>query len=242
MVVIRILLIGCLLAPLLSNADELKVITINTYPWAYHDDQHNKYFGLFPSIISEIETRTGYKIKISLSDFSFARIDRELRAGRQDCSVNISIVDDNRDFVIYGETLIEHHMGVVARKGLKLDEYSDLMGLSVSVNDKLFISESFYLDKGFRKEYDVDYLTGIEKLVHGRVDAVAGAIKTINELAKFRDFDGFLGQSLKLGLTPISLQCSKKSKKLYVVAEVNEAIKSMKIDGTMQKIVSKYGL
>lgn len=206
-------------------------------PWSYAGETGNHYMGIFPDVIREIEKRTGYSIEITMASFSFDRINRELLFGRQDCAI---VIEDRsrEDYVVVGESLFDHKMGVIAKKGFPLDKYADLYNMVISTNKKLVINQDFYTDKKLKKEFDASYELGLKKIKYGRVDAVAGAIPTIQFLAKKNGLINMLGEPLILKLEPISLQCSKKSKNLMFMEDINRVIKAMKSDGTLNEIIA----
>lgn len=233
---LKIFFLILLVAPSVCFSQSMKFISLEVAPWSYRSD--GEYVGIFPDIIKEIERRTGHQIKITMSSFSFARINREMMLGRQDCTIVVE--DKARDeFVVVGETLFNHAMGVVAKKQYSLKKYSDLYGLVISTNERLMISQEFFSDGNLKKEFDTSYDVGLKKIKHGRIDAVAGALSTIKYLAKKNNMLENLGEPLVLKSEPVTLQCSKKSKNLEYMKDVNSAIKLIKADGTLKKIIDR---
>lgn len=220
-----------------AKSTQLRFITIDVAPWATTDADSGEMVGVFPEVIKEIEERTGHDINITLTPF--ARIDRELESGRQDCT--ILITDENRaKLTRQGELLSYHSMGVIARQGVSLKNYSDLQSLTFSVLRGVAISVKFDADSNLKKEFDTDYLIGIRKIAHKRLDAIAGAIPTIRFLADQHGLSEHLGEQLSLEKAPLMLQCSKRSSNLAVMPELNRAIIDMKQDGTLEKIKTRY--
>lgn len=218
-------------------SQSLKFITLEVAPWAYTDKVSKEFVGIFPEIIKEIEDRTNYQVKITLTPY--ARIDRELETGRQDCTMLIK--EPNRNQLVHlGELVFNHPMGVVPAKDISLSKYGDLYSLKISVLRALTITEEFSNDDKLKKEYDTDYQMGLRKIQHGRLDAIAGAIPTIQYLSKVHGVDHLLGEPLELSSEPIYLQCSKSSKKLEFMQKLNETIQSIKDDGTLDRILNKY--
>ena len=218
-------------------SQSIKFISLEVAPWSYLDGSGRGYIGIFPDVVKEIERRTGHDIEITMTAFGFARINRELISGRQDCTIIIE--DEYRsEFVLMGETLFNHAMGAIAKKEFVLKKYSDLYGLVISAHKKLMVTEEFYNDTGLLKEFDVNYEVGLRKIKHGRVDAVIGAISTIKYLAKKNNMDDILGEPLVLRLEPVKLQCSINSENLKYMEDMNAAIKSIKADGTLDKIIA----
>lgn len=233
----RLLLVIMLVIPTYVYSAELKFITLEVTPWAYPGRDENKYLGIFPDLVKELKGRTGHDIAITLTPY--ARIDHELETGRQDCTMLIR--EKKRENIIFlGELIFNHAMGIVAHKSFPLKDYKDLYGLKISVLRALSITEQFTNDSLLRKEFDTDYEMGLRKIKHGRLNAIAGAIPTIQYLAKKNGLSDLLGEPLQLSLEPIYLQCSKNSKNLQYIDSINRAIREIKKDGVLDAIIDKY--
>jgi polar amino acid transport system substrate-binding protein len=89
--------------------------------------------------------------------------------------------------------------------------------------------------------FDKDYATGLRKLARGRVDAVAGAIPTLQYIARGAGVEAYLGAPLVLAYIPLNFQCSKKSNHLDAMGPINQAIKSMHDDGVINDIKLRHG-
>lgn len=216
-----------------AAARDLKFITLDVAPWASINPANGEAVGVFPAVVRELERRTGHKIAMALHPF--VRIDHELESGGQDCTI-IVWSDHREPFVEKGELVASHVIGVVARKGVPLKSYEDLRSLNISVLRGLSLSPRFDSDAGIKKYFDTDYATGIRKIAHNRLDAVAGAIPTILFLARQDGLSAYLGDQLVLGEVPLVLQCSKKSPNLDVMPDLNKAIQDMRNDGTIERI------
>lgn len=217
-------------------AREIRFISVETSPWASIDSRSGRAVGAFPDMVEELQRRTGHAMKISLQPF--ARIENELESGRQDCTI-ILWNEPRARLVEKGEAVYFHEMGVIARRGIRLRSYEDLRPLSISVLRGLSFDSRFDSDKLIRKEFDANYMIGVRKLAHRRVDAVAGAIQTLKQLAKEEGLEDYLGESLLLGQIELVLQCAKTSPNLDVMPELNRAIRGMRADGTLERIVRK---
>lgn len=217
-----------------AKARDLRFITIDAAPWASLDPATQKPVGVFPAVMAEFQRRTGHSIAIALHPF--ARIDRELETGAQDCT--IIVWNDQRNSIVQkGELLAQHAVGIIAAKGVALNGPDSLPHLKgISVLRGLTLGGGFDNDLRLRKEYDTDYQTGLRKLVHGRVEAVAGAMPTIRYLAAQMGLQAALGDQLLLSQMDLVLQCSLKSPHLNVMDEFNQAIRAMRDDGTLEAI------
>ncbi len=220
-----------------THSAELKLISIDVMPWAHYDEKTNSFVGIFPDLVRELSHRTGHDIKIKLTPY--ARVNRELETGRQDCTMLVR-EDRRSEITILGELVFDLPMGVIPVKRISLDTYDDLYGLKISVLRDLSITEEFTNDTKLLKQLDINYEMGLRKMLHGRLDAIAGAIPTIQSLARENGMNNLLGKPLELSLRPIYLQCSKNSKNLSYVEELNSAIRNIKESSVLTDIVNKY--
>jgi polar amino acid transport system substrate-binding protein len=225
------LLVGMWLWPGASAAEPLKLVTIDTAPWAYNEGGRPK--GVFVDIVNEIARRTGLEMAIALHPF--ARIPRELEAGRQDCTI-LLWVEDWAPFMVAGEEVSTHVFGIVARKGLTLRGLDDLAGRPVSMLRGLSLGPQFDNDTRMVRQFDTDYAQGLRKLAHGRVDAVAGALPTIHYLARTAGLTDALGTELTQTELSLKFQCTKASRQQARMAPINDAIRAMRADGAIERI------
>lgn len=214
----------------------LKFITVDVAPWAALDPKTGKPWGVFPTVVAEIARRTQTNIAISLQPFS--RIERELQTGGHDCAM-IVWNDQRAHFVKRGEMLLDHPIGVIARRGVPAKKYEDLQGLTVSTLRGLSINPRFDADETIKRDYDDDYAMGLRKIAHGRIDAVAGALHTIRYLAKVNGYEAHLGDVLALNTIPLVLQCAVKSPNIDFMPKLDQAIRDMRDDGALRRILEE---
>lgn len=228
-------LVVLLTAPAVVKAVELRFITIEAAPWASLDAA-GRPVGAFAAIIAELERRTGDRIVTTLH--SFARIERELEAGSQDCTI-ILWNESRARIVEQGEAVYPMKFGVIARTEIPLATYDDLRPLTISVVRNLAIDPRFDSDATLQKDFDKDYVMGLQKIAHGRINAIAGALPTIRYIAESQGIAQHLGQHLAMTIIPLTLQCSKKSPNLAAMPRLNSAIRAMRTDGTMDRLLAE---
>lgn len=220
-----------------SDDATLKFITIDVAPWAAQDPQSQKKDGAFFDIVHELQQRTGYQIQTSVTPF--ARVDRELESGYQDCTMLVPRPDT---LVVTGELVFNHSLGAIARKDLPLNTYEDLRELRISVLRGGSLNERFDTDDTLTKELDTDYIIGLRKMARGRTDAIVGAISTLQHMAEQEGISDVLGEPLVMEEMALYLQCSKKSRHLEAMPALNEALIEMRRDGTLDAIKQQHGL
>jgi polar amino acid transport system substrate-binding protein len=189
--------------------------------------------GLFPDVVREMERRTGHTITMSLQPF--ARIDRELVAGNQDCTIVVTSAQ-RAEFTVQGELLSGHVIGVLMKKGLPAQSIKDLNGRTISVLRGLTLGPAVDDNPAIGKSFDTDYLMGLRKVVHGRLDGVGGAIPTIRYQARQNDLLDHFGPVVFLEEVELRLQCARQSPNLPYMDSLNQSIRDIIADGTLQKL------
>ena len=232
----------CLIFPTTLSATErddttLKFITIDVAPWATQDPQSQRKEGAFFDIVDELEQRTGYQIQSSVTPF--ARVDREMESGYHDCTI---LVPRPHSLVVPGELVFNHSLGAIARKEFPLNAYEDLQNLRISVLRGGSLNERFDTDDSLNKDLDTDYIIGLRKMARGRIDAIVGAISTLQHMAEREGIADHLGEPLVLEEMALYLQCSKNSRHLQTMPVLNEALIEMQRDGTLDAIKQQHRL
>jgi polar amino acid transport system substrate-binding protein len=220
-----------------APAADWKIATIATAPWASYD-AGGRPVGAFPELMAELERRTGKRIEMAF--LPFARLFLELEAGTQDCT----FVYDSAETSVYlvkGEPFHAMPYGVVPRRGLALAAYDDLRPLSIAVPRGHQVTPRFAQDAQLSKHAVTDYQAGLQMVMRGHVDAVAGAIPTIRHLAEAGDMADRIGTPLVLATLPNYLKCSKRSPRVDAMGELNEGIRKLRGDGTLERVLGQYG-
>lgn len=220
-----------------ASAAEIRFVSIDAAPWAFYEAP-DRPAGAFPEIIAELEKRSGHTLPYTLQ--TFARIERDLELGLQDCTI-ILWMDSRGRLVELGETVYPMPFGIIARKGVTLAKYDDLLPLTVSMVRGVAFDKRFEADERIKRDIDKDYGQSLQKLAHGRVDAVSGAVPTILHQVQKAGLDDQIGDILELSRIPLALQCSKSSAQLPHMAELGAVIRAMKDDGTLRKILARNG-
>jgi polar amino acid transport system substrate-binding protein len=186
----------------------------------------------------ELERRLGQRIEMAF--VPVARLLQELETGKQDCTF---IYDSAQTaaFLVKGEPFTAMPYGVVPRQGLALTSYEDLRPLSIAVPRGHQITPRFEQDAQLAKNVVTDYQAGLQMLVRGRVDAVAGAIPTLLHLAATGGMGERIGAPLVLATLTLYLKCSTRSPRIDAIGELNEGIRKLRADGTLERILQQYG-
>lgn len=238
-----LLIAGCCLIPS-SMADpgtpptaakELAFITIDVAPWAYTNPATGENEGAFVEIIKEVERRIQQPVNITITPF--ARVDRQLDSGEHDCTILVPLSEQQ---VIQGDIVSYHPIGFIARKGVQINHYDDIKDLRISVIRGAAISPAFDNDETLKKEFDTDYVMGLRKVARGRLDAIVGAIPTLQYLIEEENLQHQFEEPFAVTEIPLVFQCSRKSTNLDQMDKINAALLEIKSDGTLEKIRSRY--
>jgi polar amino acid transport system substrate-binding protein len=238
-----LLIAGCCLIPS-SMADpvtpptaakELAFITIDVAPWAYTNPATGENEGAFVEIIKEVERRIHQPVNITITPF--ARVDRQLDSGEHDCTILVPLSEQQ---VIQGDIVSYHPIGFIARKGVQINHYDDIKDLRISVIRGAAISPVFDNDETLKKEFDTDYVMGLRKVARGRLDAIVGAIPTLQYLIEEENLQHQFEEPFAVTEIPLVFQCSRKSTNLDQMDKINAALLEIKSDGTLEKIRSRY--
>ena len=224
------------LAPLTEASQTIKIITIDAPPWVSRSPDTGELHGAFVDVVDELANRTDYAFEITLSPF--ARVGRELELGVQDCTILAPLPPS---LTTMGELILKQPLGVIGHSNLALTSDSDLAGKRISVLRGAALATKLGANTNLNMVFDKDYATGLRKLARGRVDAVAGAIPTLQYIARAAGVEAYLGAPLVLAYIPLNFQCSKKSNHLDAMEPINQAIKSMRDDGVINDIKLRHG-
>lgn len=221
-----------------AQAIEFKVDMIQLDPWTMPDPSNaNKFIGIVPEVMAEIEKRTGHKIVGTMTPY--ARVENDLKEGNIDFSL-MAWGDQRAEWANKGVAAFTLKFGVIATKGTSIKTYADLKGVKISVPRGLKVDVKFDEDTTLTKDLDLDYTIGVKKADAGRVNAVAGAIESILVIATGLGIRDKFGDELVLRTADVTISYSKKAPNIAHAAVINDAITKMVADGTMAKIRDKW--
>jgi polar amino acid transport system substrate-binding protein len=212
------------------------MITIAAPPWAEVSPSDGEFKGAFFDILKAVTQRTSYQFTTTLTPF--ARAGREIERGSQDCTI-LAPLDELK--VVRGEAVLQHPIGVIAHRRFALKTVQDLRLLDVSVlrgGGSMLADVS--ADYQINISHDTNYTMGLKKLARGRVDAVAGAIPTLQYIARLEGIAPLLSKPLVLRHIPLVFQCSRLSNRLNAMAAINKALSDMRRGGFFDTLKAKY--
>ncbi|WP_144820317.1 transporter substrate-binding domain-containing protein [Marinobacter piscensis] len=222
------------------SAETLRVVTDPSFvPFEMMDEESGEMIGFDMEIIAEVAERAGFDYKLNTMDFN--GIIPALQTGNVDIAIaGITITDEREKIVDFSDPYYDSGLRILVRNNNnEVTEMSDLEGLKVGT--KIGSTSYDYLKKNLDENDGVTPYPGSSDmymaLMSRAVDAVfydspnvgyfartkgEGKVKTVGKLYEGQQY----GIALKDGSE--------------WVEDVNDALASMKDDGTYKKIYEKW--
>lgn len=236
---------GMPMASAQSPTQTLVLAAADSVPTAYVDN--GKQAGLLVDVIEEAFKRAGYRVEIRL--MPWARCILEVKDGKIDGIFSIYLTPERQEFLSYAEeVLITQVQALFVRKDSAITFDGDLNKLAERRIG--IVNQTSYgprldsaLKNGLFKTVEPSHSasSNVQKLVHDRVDIIPSYRHVALNTAKTL---GVAGDIRELAPTieaiPSYLAFSNKRDYAKVIVAYNQALRSMKKDGTYDAIFSKY--
>ena len=217
-----------------EEAKELHMATNAEFP-PYEYMEKNKIVGIDPDIAQAISHKLGYKLVID--NMQFDAIIAAVTSGKADFGMaGMTVTDERKEAVDFTDTYATTTQVIIVRdKDSKVASADDLEGSAIGVQlgttGDIFASDVKDAKiQRFSKGADA-----VEALSTGKIDAVIIDSEPAKEFVKAKE-------GLKILDDPFAEEeyaiCLKKGSDL--TAEFNKALKELKKDGSLEKIVNKY--
>ncbi|MDF0749793.1 transporter substrate-binding domain-containing protein [Marinobacter sp. 71-i] len=222
------------------NAETLRVVTDPSFvPFEMMDQETGEMIGFDMEIIREVADRAGFEIDLNTMDFN--GIIPALQTGNVDIAIaGITITEEREEIVDFSNPYYDSGLRIMVRQdNEKVEEISDLEGKKIGT--KIGSTSYDYLMKTLDEDDGVTPYPGSSDmymaLMSGAVDAVfydapnvgyfaktrgEGKVKTVGKLYEGQQY----GIALKDGSEWVD--------------DVNEALASIKEDGTYKEIYEKW--
>ncbi|MBB5320118.1 transporter substrate-binding domain-containing protein [Marinobacter oulmenensis] len=221
------------------NAETLRVVTDPSFvPFEMMDQETGKMIGFDMEIIREVADRAGFEIDLNTMDFN--GIIPALQTGNVDIAIaGITITDEREEIVDFSDPYYDSGLRILVRQGSDVDELSDLEGMKVGT--KIGSTSYDYLMANLDEDDGVTPYPGSSDmymaLMSQAIDAVFYDAPNVGYFARTKG-DGkvttvgplYEGQQYGIALVEGS----------EWVDEVNEALASIKEDGTYKTIYEKW--
>ena len=216
-------------------------------PFGYVGDD-GEFTGFDIEMATECAARMGKKIVLQPIDWDAK--DMELEAGTIDCIWNGFTMNGREDSYTWSDAYVDNSQVIVTKKSADITKLTDLKGKVVGVQaasaalDVLESSE----DGGQKALADTfktlqefaDYNTAFVELEAGSVDAIAMDIGVAQYQIKSRGNDKYIILDEHLNAEKYAIGFKKGNDSLC--KEVNEALHTLKKNGTFDKLAEKYEL
>ena len=223
----------------------LVLAAADSVPTAYVDN--GKQTGLLVEVVEEAFKRAGYRIEIRL--MPWARCILEVKDGKIDGIFSIYLTPERQEFLSYAdEILMTQVQAIFVRKDSAITFDGDLTKLSELRMG--IVNQTSYgprLDAALKNgtfktvEPSPSASSNVQKLVHDRVDMIPSYRHVALNTAKTLGVAGGIKElTPAIEAIPSYLAFSNKRDHTKVIAAFNQALRSMKKDGTYDAIFHKY--
>ena len=216
-------------------------------PYGYMDDD-GEYTGFDLELAQAVCDLKGWKLK--KQPIVWDNKDNELNSGSIDCIWNGFTMNGREDSYTWSDAYVDNSQVIVTKKSADITKLTDLKGKVVGVQaasaalDVLESSE----DGGQKALADTfktlqefaDYNTAFVELEAGSVDAIAMDIGVAQYQIKSRGNDKYIILDEHLNAEKYAIGFKKGNDSLC--KEVNEALHTLKKNGTFDKLAEKYEL
>lgn len=226
-------------------AQTLVLAAADSVPTAYVDNGRQS--GMLVDVINEAFKRTGHSVEIAI--MPWARCLAEVKAGKIDGIFSIYQTPERQEFLTYAdEVLITQVQALFVRKDSTIQFDGDLGKLSdLRIG---IINETSYgprldatLKNGTFKKVDAadSASSNLRKLLNDRVDIIPSYRHVVLDSARSLGLAGSIKElSPAIEAIPSYLAFSNKRDYARVIGEFNQALRSMKKDGTYDAIFNRY--
>jgi len=221
------------------NAETLRVVTDPSFvPFEMMDPQTGDMIGFDMEIIAEVAERAGFDYNLNTMDFN--GIIPALQTGNVDIAIaGITITEEREEIVDFSDPYYDSGLRILVREGSEIDELSDLEGKKVGT--KIGSTSYDYLMSNLDEDDGVTPYPGSSDmymaLMSRAIDAVFYDAPNVGYFARTKGEGkvmtvGPLYEGQQYGIALVNGS--------EWVDEVNDALASMKEDGTYKTIYEKW--
>lgn len=230
-----------------ARAEQGTVIKISSdpwEPWIIGAEGHPPTGGMGVDLAKEVFRRVGVPIDITI--YPYARCLNQMKTGERDILLLAKKTAERETFMVYSDVAVEEKQllfyATEHRPIFSWQDWPDLKGLIVGGVRGFNYGdlETNASINGFKVEHVGTELQSLRKLLAGHVDVAAFNASTVNFfLAQHPEWRGKI-KSAKKSLTQAKFYfaLSKKGKALGHLDAINGALRDMKSDGGLKKILN----
>ena len=237
-VVLCVLMCAAVMAGCGQSKEKTIIVATNAEFPPYEYYENGKPTGIDIEIMQAICDKLGYKMEVE--DMAFGSIITSVATGKADVgAAAITVDDDRKKEVNFTDSYATGVQVIIVKKDSAITSVDDLYGEDVKIGVQQDTTGDIYGTGDFGDDHIIRYNKGADA-VQALVSGKCSAVLIDNNPAK-----AFVAQNEDLVIleTPYAeedyaFEISYKNEKLY--GEINGALKELKADGTIQKILDKY--
>ncbi|GHE82825.1 substrate-binding periplasmic protein [Thalassotalea profundi] len=242
------------LHPLTALSDTNKELAVGWelwYPYQYRNEQQ-KLVGLDLDIFNAIVEKLN--LSVNYTELPWKRHLNYIKTGEMDIAMGASYTKERRDYALYS---IPYRLETVklfvkknnnTNKKIELNHLKDLAesDYMIGVEGGYYYGEEYQQlikTTEFRAHITevIDLEQNIELLMKGHIDGVLVDPFTMQAfIKKYKMYNEFEQHSLNIYADNIHIMVSKKSQHRNLIPQINKAIRSLKADGTLDKILTEW--
>ena len=224
-----------------------KTVTGITEPWPPWMDSSLENNGFLPEVLDHALKKVNHKLEFSFCPW--ARCIKSMQEGKDNILLGVYKTEEREKFLMFSSPVAVSEEVLFKKKGspIKWKKLTDLSSYTIGVvrgasNGKEFDSADF-----LKKEPVTEGLQNVKKLVHGRIDLIAGPREVL--LYKIRlkipEMAGKIeqvGKPLSLGNLYFGFSSHPKVKdsNRKLLADFEKGFDMIKKDGTFEKLIKKH--
>lgn len=204
-------------------------------PWEFMDG--NEIVGIDPEIGQAIADKMGVELKIESMDFD--SLIPAVASGKADFVVSgFTVTDERKEQVDFTDAYTASIQKILVRKDSDIKSYEDLEGKTVGVEMGTTGAMDVEEDETIKMKADEykTYSDVVTALKSEKIDAAVLDILPAQQIAEKNDDLQVLDDE-PYGEEEYAIVCKKGSN---LTAKLNDTLKALKEDGTIEKIMDKY--
>ena len=239
----HILLLAIFSAPIVGpvSAESYTVAVNDAPPYRIieRSEAGVRYSGIYIDFMKEVAARIG--LPIDFKDVPFKRALVMMERGDADFMLGPNRRPEREAYMVYLDVDLARADKVfyVKKDAPNIAGYGDLVGKQIAVLSGSTYFDRFDEDATLRKVEFGNYVTALRVVQGGRVDAVIIPELLGDHLILEHDFKLKKGSYVVEG-RPSFITISRKSSLLDRRKEIEDALKAMKADGTLARIIDTY--
>ncbi|XQW86897.1 substrate-binding periplasmic protein [Thalassotalea piscium] len=251
------LLFSCILFNSFSfnaNADENAALAVGWelwYPYQYRNDKQ-MLVGLDLDIFNAIVTQAN--LTVTFTELPWKRHLNYLKTGDMDIAMGASYTEERAKDSHFSIPYRLETVKLFVRKGQSASIKIDNLAQLSNTNFMIGVEGGYYYGKDYQRLIEttafrahitevLDLEQNIQLLMQGHLDGVLVDPFTMQAfIKKYKMYNEFEPHSLFIYSDDIHIMVSKKSQHKHLITKIDEAIKSLKADGTLDEILKNWNV